>query len=53
MLPPVGIKLRPLISSTFKVSPERIVLDLESEVMTAPGSILTGVTLLLDFFVFT
>ena len=31
-----------LLSSTFQVSPERIVLDLESEVMRGPGSIPTG-----------
>ena len=34
-------------------SPERIVLDLKSEVMRGPGSISTGVNILsLDFFCF-
>ena len=40
-----------LLSSTCQVSVERIVLDLESEVMKGPGSIFTGGNILsLDFF---
>ena len=44
-------KFKDLLSSTCQVSPERIVLDLESEVMRGPGSIPTGDNiLLLDFW---
>ena len=43
-----------LLSSTCQVSVERIVLDLESEVMRGPDSIHSGGNILsLDFFVFT
>ena len=35
-------KFKDLLSSTCQVSVERIVLDLESEVMRGPGSIPTG-----------
>ena len=35
-------KFKDLLSSTCQVSVERIVLDLESEVMRCPGSIPTG-----------
>ena len=35
-------KFKDLPSSTCQVSPERILLDLESEVMRGPGSIPTG-----------
>ena len=35
-------KFKELLSSTCQVSIERIVLDLESEVMRGPGSIPTG-----------
>ena len=46
-------KFKDLLSSTCQVSPEIIVLDLESEVMRGPGSIPTGgKILLLDFFCF-
>ena len=46
-------KLKDLLSSTCQVSPERIVLDLESEVMRGPGSILPGGNIFsLDFFCF-
>ena len=44
-------KFKVLLSSTCQVSVEKIVLDLESEVMRGPGSILTGGNILsLDFF---
>ena len=44
-------KFKDLLSSTCQVSVERIVLDLESEVMRVPGSIPTGGNILsLDFF---
>ena len=44
-------KFKDLLSSTCQVSVERIVLDLESEVMRDPGSIPTGDNILsLDFF---
>ena len=44
-------KFKDLLSSTCQVSVERIVLDLESEVMRGPGSIPTGGNILsLDFF---
>ena len=45
-------KFKDLFSSTCQVSPERRVLDLESEVMGDLGSILTGVIFLLDFLFF-
>ena len=35
-------KFKDHLSSTRQVSPERVVLDLESEVMKGPGSIPTG-----------
>ena len=35
-------KFKNLLSSTCQVSVERMVLDLESEVMRGPGSITTG-----------
>ena len=35
-------KFKDLLSSTLQVSVEKIVLDLESEVMRGPGSIPTG-----------
>ena len=37
-----GHNFKDFLSSTCQVSPERIVLDLESEVMRGPGSIPTG-----------
>ena len=44
-------KFKDFLSSTCQVSVERIVLDLESEVMRGPGSIPTGSNILsLDFF---
>ena len=44
-------KIKDLLSSTCQVSVERMVLDLESEVMRDPGSIPTGGNILsLDFF---
>ena len=44
-------KFKDLLNSTCQVSVERIVLDLESEVMRGPGSIPTGGNILsLDFF---
>ena len=44
-------KFKDLLSSTCQVSVERIVLDLESEVMRGPGSIPTGGNILsMDFF---
>ena len=44
-------KFKDLLNSTCHVSVERIVLDLESEVMRGPGSIPTGGNILsLDFF---
>ena len=44
-------KFRDLLSSTCQVSAERIVLDLESETMSGPGSIPTGGNILsIDFF---
>ena len=44
-------KFKDLLSSTCQVSVERIVLDLESEVMRGPGSIPTGGNILsLIFF---
>ena len=44
-------KFEDLLSSTCQVSVERIVLDLESEVMRGSGSIPTGGNILpLDFF---
>ena len=36
------LKLKDLLSSTCQVSSERIMLDLESEVMRGPGSMPTG-----------
>ena len=43
-------KFKDLLSSTCQVSAERIVLDLESEVLRGPGSIPTGANILsLDF----
>ena len=39
--------------SKCQLSPDGRVLDLVSEVMRGLGSIPTGVTFLLDFFVFT
>ena len=43
-------KFKALLSSTCQVSVEKIVLDLESEVMRGPGSTPTGVNILsLDF----
>ena len=38
------------LTSKCKVSPERRVLDLESEIMRGPGSIPLGVSFSLDFF---
>ena len=35
-------KFKDTLSSTCQISPERIVMDLESEVMRGPGSIPTG-----------
>ena len=35
-------KFKDLLSSTCQVSVERIVFDLESEVLRGPGSLLTG-----------
>ena len=44
-------KFKDLLSSTCQTSVEKIVLDLESEVMRGPGSIPTGGNILsLDFF---
>ena len=44
-------KFKDFLSSTCQISVERIVLDLESEVMRGPGSIPTGGNILyLDFF---
>ena len=44
-------KFKDLLSSTWQVSVEMIVLDLESEVMRGPRSIPTGGNILsLDFF---
>ena len=44
-------KFKDLLSSTCQVSVERIVFDLESEVLRGPGSIPTGDNILsLDFF---
>ena len=44
-------KFKDLLSITCQVSVERIVLDLESEVMRGQGSIPTGGSILsLDFF---
>ena len=44
-------KFKDLLSSACQVSVERIMLDLESEVMRGPGSIPSGVNILsLDFF---
>ena len=44
-------KFNDLLSSTCQISVERIVLDLESEVMRGAGSIpIGGNILLLDFF---
>ena len=44
-------KFKDLLSSTCQVSIERIVLDLESEVIRDPGSISTGGNMLsLEFF---
>ena len=44
-------KFKDLLSSTCQVSVERIVLDLESEVVRDPGSIPTGGNILsLNFF---
>ena len=45
-------KFKDLLSSTCQVSPERIVLDFESEVMRGPGSIPTGITIFTGFFYF-
>ena len=46
-------KFKDLLSSKFPVSPERRVLDLESEVIVGPGSIPTGDnSLALDCFCF-
>ena len=45
-------KFKDLLSSTCQVSPERIVLDLESEIMTGPGSIPTGVLFVTGIFCF-
>ena len=44
-------KFKALLSSTCQVSVERIVLDLESEVMRGPGSIPTGGNILLMDFI--
>ena len=44
-------KFKDLLSSTCQVSVERIVLDMESEVMTGLGSISTGVIFFTEFFV--
>ena len=44
-------KFKDLLSSTFQVSPERILLDLESEVMRGPGSIPTGFNRIFCFYV--
>ena len=47
-------KFKDLLSCTHLTSSERIVLDLESEVMRGPGSIPTGGNILsLDIFIFT
>ena len=47
-------KVKDLLSSTCKVSVERIVLDLESEAMRGPGSIPTGGNILsLECFLFS
>ena len=44
-------KFKDLLGSTCQVSAERIVLDLESEVMRGPGSLPIGGNILsLDFF---
>ena len=46
-------KFKDLLSSTCQVSPKRIVFDLESEVMTGPGSIPTGGKILLLYLLFS
>ena len=47
-------KFKDLLSSTCQVSPDRIALDLESEVMRGPGSIPSGGSIFIGFFfVFT
>ena len=46
-------KFKDLLSGTCQVSPERIVLDLESEVMRGLGSIPTGGNILLLDFLFS
>ena len=45
-------KFKDLLSSTCQVSLQRIVLDLESEVMRGPGSIITGGNILYWTFCF-
>ena len=47
-------KFKDLLSSTWQISPDRRVLDLELETMGGPDSIPTeGNILSLEFFVFT
>ena len=46
-------KFKDLLSSTCQVSPERVVLDLESEVMRGLGSISTRGNILLLYFLFS
>ena len=46
-------KFKDLLSSTCQVSPEGIVLDLESEVMRGPGSIPTGSNIFHWIFLFS
>ena len=46
-------KFKDLLSSTCQVSPERIVLDLESEVMRHLGSIPTGGNIFQRIFLFS
>ena len=46
-------KSKDLLSSTCQVSPERIVLDLESEAMRGPGSIPTGGNIFHWIFLFS
>ena len=46
-------KFKDLLSSTCQISSERIVLDLESEVMRGPGSIPTGSNIFLWIILFS
>ena len=46
-------KFKDFLSSTCQVSPERIVLDLESEIMRGLGSIPLGLTFFTGFILFS